>query len=205
MLQAFVFNEVAIVVRHWYEVCKEDEEHGARIEVVRRVGRPHHGSPSSSQVIELDNRLIWRADLFDLIGEEPGNMKRAHHHIRFKNDGSAPLRREWDDDLREDPFGWTETRLSDLNALAAASGAELVEIEADAEDIRRNLPAIMSAVRNCAPERCVSIEHCRQQTRDTNEIVQMKVNRVREDRRDPRLIELDRQSKPGHDLSRSPS
>ena len=189
MLQAFVFNEVAVVVRHWYEVGQHEEEHGARIEVVRRIRRPHHGSPSSSQVIELDNRIIWRADLFDLIGDEPGNMKRAHHHIRFEGDGSQPFGRDWDEHLSEDPFGWTQKRLSDLNALAAASGVESVGLEADAEDIRRNLPAIMSVVRSCSPERCVSNEQCRQQTRDANEIVQMKVNRCRDDRRDPRLVE----------------
>jgi hypothetical protein len=187
MLQAFVFNEVAVVVRHWYEVRPRDEEHGARIEV-RRVSRPDHGRPSS-QVIEVDNRLIWRADLFDLIGEPPGSMNRAHHHLRFESGGTSPVGRDWDDRLSEDPYGWAERRLSDLTALAAASGVESAGLEADAEDIRRHLPAIMSAVRSCGPERCVSSEQCRQQTRDANEIVQLKVDQFRDDRRDPRSAE----------------
>jgi hypothetical protein len=186
MFQAFVFNTVAVTVRHWFQVDREDDEHGTRIEVVRRIRRSHQGSTSTSQPIEL-NGLIWRADLFDRIGDEPGSMKRAHHHFRFDEAGTSPIGRDWNEELTADPFGWTERKLSDLPALAVAAGVEVSDIDAEAEDLRRALPAIMRAARACAPDLCKSPEQCRLATRDTTEIVRLMTTQFRDDPKDPRL------------------
>jgi len=75
----FLLDNVAILVRHWYEIGPDDEEHGTRIEL-RSIARPAHiGSESAAQPVTLDMPL-WRADIFDLIGEPPGNLSRAHYH-----------------------------------------------------------------------------------------------------------------------------
>ena len=80
-----------------------DEEHGTRVEL-RTIGRPAHiGTESAAQPVTLD-RPLWRADIFDLIGEPKGNLARAHFHPRF--DGREPSDRRWDPLLREDWAGW---------------------------------------------------------------------------------------------------
>src|SRR3954453_19978800 len=108
MQQIFAFNELAVVVRHWFEVGPEDEEHGARVELRRLVRHPHRGSESAPQVLELDG-IVWRADLFDGLNDPPGSWSRAHHHTGF--DGIEPQGRDWDDELTADPIGWTRRRL----------------------------------------------------------------------------------------------
>src|SRR6478735_42965 len=67
----FAYRSIAIVVRHWFEIAPEDEEHGCRVEL-RSVPRlVHRGTESASQMLIID-RALWRADLFDLVGGEPG-------------------------------------------------------------------------------------------------------------------------------------
>jgi hypothetical protein len=187
MLHAFIFDRLAIVVRHWYEVCEDDEEHGTRIEILKRVRPPQRGSASTSQPIELEG-LVWRVDLFDLIGDEPGTMARAHHHVRFEPDGNTPDDRDWDPGLSADPFGWTEQRLADLPSLLEEVGLELDDLELEAEDVRDSLPAIMAAARECGPEHCVSTQQCLRATRDIVETVEQMTRQCRGDRRDPRTI-----------------
>ena len=193
MLQAFVFNEIAITVRHWFEIGPDDNEHGARLEVRRLVGHEHRGSESAPQLIEIDD-IIWRADLFDTLSEEPGNSARAHHHVNF--DGIEPVDRDWDDRLSADPFGWVEEQLKALPELVAARGVELQDVEGEANDVRRSLPAIMVAVRGCAATECTTPQHCVDQTRDTTEIVAMQASLHRSDSpggpRDPRVADSDR-------------
>jgi hypothetical protein len=190
LLQAFVFNEIAITVRHWFEIGPDDEEHGARIEIRRLVTHEHRGSDSAAQLIEIDE-IIWRADLFDVLSEEPGNFARAHHHMHF--DGIEPVDRDWDDRLSADPFGWLEEQLAALPELLAARGAVLADVDGEAEDVRRNLPAIMSAARRCAATECTTPQQCAGQTRDTTEIVAMQASSFRSDSpggpRDPREIQ----------------
>jgi hypothetical protein len=179
MLQVFAFNELAIVVRHWFEVGPEDEEHGARLEVRRRKPQPHRGSESAPQVLELDE-IVWRADLFESLDDAPGSWSRAHHHLSF--DGIEPTGRDWDDGLSADPIGWTRRKLEDVAALTA-----LEDPEGEAEDVRRALPAIMAAVESYQPTRCRSPHQCRALTRDTREIVAMQARLYRDgDPRDPR-------------------
>ncbi|MGN6168828.1 MAG: hypothetical protein ACTHQQ_11755 [Solirubrobacteraceae bacterium] len=178
MLQAFVFNEIAIIVRHWFEIGPDDNEHGTRIEIRRLVSHGHRGSESAAQPIELDE-IIWRADLFDSMSEEPGNFARAHHHLHF--DGVEPRGRDWDDRLSADPFGWLEEQLDALPELLSGRGAVLEDHEGEAADVRRHLPAIMSAARRCAATECTSPHQCAGQTRDTTEIVAMQASLFRRD------------------------
>ncbi len=187
MLQAFVFNEIAIIVRHWFEIGPDDNEHGTRIELRRLVSHEHRGSESAAQLIEIDD-IIWRADLFDALSDKPGNFARAHHHVHF--DGIEPRNRDWDDRLSADPFGWLEEQLDALPELLLACGVALQDHEGEAADVRRHLPAIMSAARQCAATECTSPQQCAGQTRDTTEIVAMQASLFRSDlpsgRRDPR-------------------
>jgi len=69
---------VAVVVRHWFEIDLEDAsmEHGARIELRELAAHPRRGSESAAQVITLD-RPLWRADLFDRLADEPGDLRRG--------------------------------------------------------------------------------------------------------------------------------
>jgi hypothetical protein len=187
LLQAFVFNEIAIIVRHWFEIGPDDEEHGTRVEIRRLVTHEHRGSESAPQLIEIDD-IIWRADLFDSLSYKPGNFARAHHHVRF--DGIEPIDRDWDDRLSADPFGWLEEQLDALPELLSARGAVLQDPEGETADVRRNLPAIMSAARQSAATECTSPQQCAGQTRDTTEIVAMQASLFRSDSpggpRDPR-------------------
>lgn len=183
--QAFVFSQIAVVARHWYEVGESDEEHGARIEILRRVTMPHRGTESTAQGLLLDG-LIWRVDLFDVIGEEPGRLSRAHHHVNFEADGATPIGRDWDQDLTADPFGWTEARLRDISGLITAAGLDSTDVDEDTEDVRRAVPVIMAAARSYAPQLCVSPDECRRATRDTAEVVQLMASQFRGDATDPR-------------------
>src|SRR6202030_3455059 len=98
MQHAFVFNEIAITVRHWYEINgdPDEEEHGIRIEVRTLEHHAHRGSLYAPQIVEWDG-IIWRADLFELVGDGSVEFGRAHHHTRF--DGIEPTDRAWDDEL----------------------------------------------------------------------------------------------------------
>jgi hypothetical protein len=183
--QIFAFNEIAVVVRHWFEIGPEDEEHGTRVEVRRRVPHPHRGSESAPQILELDG-IVWRADLFDGLADPPGSWSRAHHHVNF--DGIEPVDRSWDDDLSADPLGWTRRQLEDLPALLAARGVELADPEGEAEDVRRALPAIMAAIEAYQPVKCTSPEDCRAATRDTRELTEMMLGMFRPaGAQDPRI------------------
>ena len=68
MQQVFAFNELAIAVRHWFEIGPDDDEHGARLEIRRIARHPHRGSESAPQVLEL-RRRITKASLMVPVGE----------------------------------------------------------------------------------------------------------------------------------------
>jgi hypothetical protein len=184
MLQAFVFNNIAVTVRHWYEVGANDEEHGARLEVRALVKHPHRGSESATQIQELD-RVVCRFDLFDVIGEAPGNFARAHFHPNFDATGTEPSDRNWDADLSQDPFGWTAARLTDLSGLIEQSGAELDWSDDDAQELRDSVPEIIEAAKRFAASACTSPARCRELTRDTAQAVGMMMTDIRGVSSDP--------------------
>lgn len=188
MLRAFVFNETAVIVRHWFEVGADDNEHGARLELRLLTKQSQRGPLSAPQKIEIDG-IFWRADLFDRIGDVAGNFSRAHFHSDF--DGIDPTGRDWDHELTNDPFGWTERELSDIAKLAVDAGVSLSDPEHEAMDIRCHLPEIMAAARSCGPTECPSPSSCLAETRDTRELVLMMLSERREEQthaQDPRLI-----------------
>ncbi len=171
----FLLDGVGILVRHWYEVGPSDEEHGTRVEL-RIIARPAHiGSESAAQPVTLDEPL-WRADIFDLIGEPPGNLSRAHYHPAFE--GREPSSRNWDARLREDWAGWLSTQLSDLPAVLAAAGA--AERAADGQQLTApQLDQILAAAASLLGVNCDAGQRCRAATRDTSTAVAMMLRMFR--------------------------
>src|SRR6185437_11686479 len=93
-------------------------EHGARIEIRELVRHPHRGSESASQLTTVD-RPLWRADLFDRLGDPPGSFSVAHFHPRFT--GNEPSARFWDAALSADPWTWLGDQITSSGATPAGS------------------------------------------------------------------------------------
>jgi hypothetical protein len=145
MHQAFVFEKVAVVVGPWWEPG-EPPERGARVELRFRPEEPNRGSESAAQRIVIDEPL-FRADLFDQLGEPPGNLRAAHFHPGF--DGVEPRPRQWPEAIKQDPTGWLTAQLGDLRNLLEQSGFDVVDgdwIDDDAAALRAVLDAIVAAV-----------------------------------------------------------
>jgi hypothetical protein len=184
----FLLDNVAILVRHWYEVGPSDEEHGTRIEL-RTIDRPAHiGSESAAQPITLD-KPIWRADIFDLIGEPPGNLSRAHFHPIF--DGREPSSRRWDDRLRNDWAGWLTEQLTNLPYALAAAGFREPRACDGYELIPAYLDQLIAAATSLLGANCDAGQQCLAATRDTTTAVSMMLQMFRTPGTgDPRLSHL---------------
>jgi hypothetical protein len=163
MQEVFVFNEVAVIIRHWYEVGEDGREHGARVEIRKLTPSPRRGSESASQLIAID-QPIWRADLFDLLGDEPGAFGRAHYHHRF--DGPEPTARDWSAELSADPLSWCRDRLSNLEELIPAAGATLTDLDLEAQELRDACDRMVDSVNRYVGMNCHDPERCRAATRD---------------------------------------
>jgi hypothetical protein len=145
MLQAFVFENVAVLVGPWDEPG-EPPEQGTRIEVRLTDREPHRGSVSAAQRVVID-QPVFRADLFDRMDTPPGNLLAAHFHPTF--DGVEPCDRVWRDEIRHDPTGWLAGELSDLEHLlqrAAADVEDGASVARDVHALRAAIPAIVAAV-----------------------------------------------------------
>jgi hypothetical protein len=144
MLQAWVFDKVAVVVFPWHEPV-DPPERGARVEVRLLAEEPHRGSYAAAQRVVID-RPMFRADLFDQTTAPPGNLRSAHFHSHF--DGVEPTDRLWPDQIKRDPTGWLAEELADLPALLARGGANVGadDVQADADELRDAIPAIVAAV-----------------------------------------------------------
>jgi hypothetical protein len=168
VLQLFAFSRSALIVRHWFEINLDDAsmEHGARVELRELSRHPHRGSESAAQLITVD-RPLWRADLFDRLGHQPGSFAAAHHHPYFT--GSEPSPRTWDPALTADPWRWLTEQ---LNSLGRAAGGKAWPLDAaDAADLPRYTGQVVDAARGFAPERCQSAVQCFQLTQDARETV----------------------------------
>lgn len=163
MQEVYVFNEVAVIIRHWYEIGADGREHGARVEIRKLTPSPRRGSESASQLIAIDDP-IWRADLFDLIGDEPGTFGRAHYHHRF--DGPEPTARDWSADLSADPLAWCRDQLSKLQVLIPAAGVTLTDLALEAEEFRAACDHMIESVNRYVGKNCPDRERCRAATRD---------------------------------------
>lgn len=187
MLQAFVYSEVAVLVRHWFEVSLQDShlEHGARIELRLRPPEPRRGTESAAQKIVAD-QPVWRADLFDRIDGKPGGFEAAHFHPHFN--GVEPCKRNWADEVKATPWDWLQRRLSDVPDIAATSGVELADPAGTADEVRADAAEIVAVARSRAGSECHSTEQCFAWTRDAAETVVIMLDKL--DR--PDLLDRDR-------------
>jgi hypothetical protein len=145
MLQAFVFEHVAVVVFPWYEPI-DPPERGARVEVRLLAPEAHRGSYAAAQRVVID-RPVLRADLFDQTTHPAGNLRSAHFHSHF--DGVEPTDRLWPDQIKADPTGWLKDELGDLGRIltrAGAKGADDAVVARDADAVRDAVPVIVAAV-----------------------------------------------------------
>lgn len=165
MQEAFVFNELAVIVRHWYEIGPDGREHGARVEIRRLTPCARRGTESAAQLITIDEP-IWRADLFDLLGdgEDPGNFGRAHYHHRF--DGPEPADRDWSGELSADPIAWCRDQLSHLEELMSAAGETLTDLDLEAQELRAACDRMIESVDRYVGRNCPGPQQCRAATRD---------------------------------------
>ena len=144
MLQAFVFDHVAVLVFPWNEPV-DPPERGARVEVRLRPEEPHRGSYSAAQRVVVDHP-VFRADLFDQLTAPPGNLRSAHFHPHF--DGVEPCDRVWPAELKQDPTGWLASELSDLAGMLARAGVDAAAawVDKDGAELRDAIPTIVAAV-----------------------------------------------------------
>jgi hypothetical protein len=140
MIHAFVFDEIAVLVRPWHEPM-DPPEHGTRVEVRLLADEPHRGSRFAAQRFSID-QPVFRADLFDEVDGPPANLAKAHFHSGF--DGVEPRIREWPPRVREEPLRWLADELSDLPGMLARAGVEAPSADADA--LRAAIPDVCAAV-----------------------------------------------------------
>ena len=145
MLQAFVFERVAVLVSPWNEPA-DPPERGTRVELRLLDHEPRRGSWSAAQRVVID-QPAFRADLFDVLDQPPGNLASAHFHERFE--GVEPTDRLWPEEIKRDPTGWLAGELNDLGRLLDRAGVDAGDPEAidrDAGALRDAIPAIIAAV-----------------------------------------------------------
>jgi hypothetical protein len=170
MLYMLASSRTALVVRHWFEIDLDDAsmEHGCRVELRERPAVEHRGSESAAQVITAD-RPLWRADLFDRLGDEPGTFRVAHYHPAFN--GDEPCDRVWDPELTADPWAWLHSQI-----VRAGSGADTLPVPPeDAEDFRSMAEHLVATAQQFSPAACRSRAECYRLTRDEREAVRLMV------------------------------
>jgi hypothetical protein len=189
VLYAFVYNDIAILVRHWFEVSLKDShlEHGVRLELRLREPQPHRGTESAAQRIVAD-QPVWRADLFDRIDGTPGAFGSAHFHPRFA--GVEPCERNWADEIKTAPWDWLHGQLYDIAAVAATAGVALPEPAADTEQVRADAAEIVAVAQSRAAIQCGSAGQCYAWTRDAAPTVHLMLDLLKQ----PDLLDRDRVS-----------
>ena len=151
MLYVFGFDRVGVVVGDLYFVDPSPSpgqpgaEHGVRLEL-RVLGRGElKGSVYSAQPIEVGTP-IWRADLLESVAGQPGSHDRTHHHPAFT--GWNPGRRVFAKELSDDPLGWLDEKLADLDSLLDSAGVPADTAGPDdARDLRGATPEIVAVTR----------------------------------------------------------
>ena len=170
MLYMLASSRTALIVRHWFEIDLDDAsmEHGCRVELRERAPVEHRGSESAAQIVSADQPL-WRADLFDRLGDEPGSFRAAHYHPAF--DGNEPCDRVWDSELTAAPWTWLRGQL-----LRAGSGTDGLPVPPqDAEDFRGMADHVVTTSQRFSPTACGSRAECYRLTRDEREAVRLMV------------------------------
>jgi hypothetical protein len=189
VLHAFVYNEVAVIVRHWFEIGRTDShlEHGTRVEVRLLAPQPQRGSYAAAQVIAAD-RPLFRADLFDRVDGVPGGFEAAHFHPSFI--GVEPCARTWADEVKKTPWDWLHGRISDIRDVVATAGAKLADPEAERAEVAADAEMIVAAAQRRAGSECRSTTQCHEWTRDATSAVRLMVA----DLERPDLLDRDRVS-----------
>ncbi|MBC6463030.1 hypothetical protein, partial [Actinomadura sp. HBU206391] len=189
MLHAFVYNEVAVLVRHWFEVSLTDShlEHGVRLELRLLAPEPHRGTESAAQKIVAD-QPVWRADLFDRVDGLPGGFQAAHFHPSFH--GVEPSERHWADEVKTAPWDWLHGRLSDIGDVAESAGVPLRDPALEGEQVRADAPAIVATAQSRAATKCLSTQQCYAWTRDAEPAVHLMLDRLAQ----PETLDRDRVS-----------
>lgn len=170
MQQILALSRCAVIARHWFEIDLDDAsmEHGARIELRELMPQQHRGSESAAQVVTAD-RPLWRAGLFDRVGDPPGSYGVAHFHPGFS--GNEPCPRDWDAVLTASPWDWLSDQVASTGA-ASGRGAWPLDPE-DASELSDLADIVVAMARQFAPESCGSAAGCFQLTRDVRESVQL--------------------------------
>lgn len=176
MLHLLTLTRTALLVRHWFEIDLDDAsmEHGCRVELREVPSLPHRGTESAAQVVTAD-RPLWRADLFDRVGDPPGSFSVAHYHPRFHD--VEPCDRVWDEHLSSDPWGWLEKRLRDAGTASATWPALDDE---DAAELAAQATDVVAIAQQFSPARCTSTAECYRQTRDVRGAVQLMVQSLKD-------------------------
>jgi hypothetical protein len=189
VLHAFFYNEVSVLVRHWFEIGTKDGhlEHGARIEVRLRAPLPRRGSYAAAQQIVADQPL-WRADLFDRLDGVPGGFEAAHFHPRFR--GVEPSERHWAEEVKKTPWDWLHQRLCDVPGIAAAADVRLADPDVERAAVAADAPMIVATARSRAGSECRSKEQCHEWTRDATYAIRLMVDGLER----PDLLDRDRVS-----------
>jgi len=174
--QILALSRCAVIARHWFEIDLDDAsmEHGARIELRELVPQRHRGSESAAQVVTVD-RPLWRADLFDRIGDPPGSYRVAHFHPRFADNEPCP--RAWDAALTASPWDWLNDQVASAGA-ASGHGAWPLEPD-DASELAGLADPVVAMTRAFAPDSCDTAAACFGLTRDVAESVQLMMSYLR--------------------------
>lgn len=172
MIHMLTTAGTALLVRHWFEIDLEDAsmEHGCRVELREIAPVDHRGSESAAQVVAAD-RPLWRADLFDRLGDKPGTFSAAHFHPYFED--NEPCDRVWDDRLTADPWGWLREQVSGFGSGSASQPAPLTP--EDAADLRAMADEVVAVAQGFSPARCGSRSECYRLTRDARQSVRLMV------------------------------
>jgi hypothetical protein len=173
VLHILTFSRSAVLIRHWFEIDLDDAsmEHGARIEIRELTGHPHRGTESAAQLITAD-RPLWRADLFDRLGSDPGRFDAAHYHPRFA--GVEPCARVWDPVLTAAPWDWLADQIAGLGAAPSRDGWSLDPD--DAAELSGLAGQVVTIARQFGPDRCGSAVECFGLTRDVRGTVNLMIS-----------------------------
>jgi hypothetical protein len=176
VLHILSFSRSAVLIRHWFEINLDDAsmEHGARIEIRELAGHPHRGSESAAQLITAD-RPLWRADLFDRLGGDPGSFAAAHYHPRFT--GNEPSARVWDPVLTAAPWDWLGDQITSLGVKPTRDGWSLDPD--DAAELSGLAATVVTTAQQFGPDRCGSAAECFRLTRDVQGAVNLMISTLR--------------------------
>ncbi|HEY7265764.1 MAG TPA: hypothetical protein VH589_30290 [Trebonia sp.] len=152
MLQAFVFEQVGVVVGDLYfldpnpKPGQEGAEHGVRLELRVFDRGELKGNIYSATPIGA-GQPIWRVDLLESVDGKPGSFNRTHHHPVFSEEWN-PTSRVYARELSADPLGWLAGQLADLPGILERAGVpQDVAAPSDAASLKDMAPAIVDVTR----------------------------------------------------------